>query len=294
MRTEIRSRFLMQLLVLSAVGGYPSWAPAADVSDPTAVPALGEKGRATYSDFLAKPPNRAFAVSERGSFGYAWRRDTRSQAVAGALFHCNKAARDICRVYALNDEVIHSRYAAFEERGTALRDALKKETFMFSEYGNEAQDFGIPAPGGLHKGAPHAPTPLSLKDVSTVRTVDLVKLLNSAAPPILIDVLGGDGHATLPGAYWIRGAGIASSGEDVNAEILERFGLVLSGLTRGDKTAPLVFFCLDSHCWLSYNAALRARDLGYTNVHWYRGGTKAWTAARLETLDALQYGQVMP
>ncbi len=33
-------------------------------------------------------------------------------------------------------------------------------------------------------------------------------------------------------------------------------------------------------------------DLGYTNIQWYRGGVKAWEAAKLETLDAVQYGQV--
>ena len=34
-------------------------------------------------------------------------------------------------------------------------------------------------------------------------------------------------------------------------------------------------------CWLSYNAALTATDLGYTNLYWYRGGISAWNQARL-------------
>lgn len=30
---------------------------------------------------------------------------------------------------------------------------------------------------------------------------------------------------------------------------------------------------------MSYNAALRAINLGYRNVLWYRGGIEAWQAA---------------
>ncbi|HTO10396.1 MAG TPA: rhodanese-like domain-containing protein [Candidatus Binatia bacterium] len=72
----------------------------------------------------------------------------------------------------------------------------------------------------------------------------------------------------------------------------ERLGFALAGLTRGDKNAPLAFFCLSAECWLSYNAALRARTLGYTAVSWYRGGVKAWEAAGLDLLDAVQHGQL--
>ncbi|MND08271.1 hypothetical protein D3C83_307850 [compost metagenome] len=42
-----------------------------------------------------------------------------------------------------------------------------------------------------------------------------------------------------------------------------------------------MFFCVDTECWLSYNAALRAIRLGYSNVMWYRGGISAWSAAEL-------------
>jgi rhodanese-related sulfurtransferase len=40
----------------------------------------------------------------------------------------------------------------------------------------------------------------------------------------------------------------------------------------------LIFFCFGPRCWLSYNAALRATRLGYTDVRWYRGGLEAWGA----------------
>ncbi len=41
-------------------------------------------------------------------------------------------------------------------------------------------------------------------------------------------------------------------------------------------------------CWGSYNAALRAIRLGYTNVHWFRGGVEAWQQAGLPLRDAAQ------
>jgi rhodanese-related sulfurtransferase len=33
---------------------------------------------------------------------------------------------------------------------------------------------------------------------------------------------------------------------------------------------------------MSYNAALRAVNLGYTQVFWYRGGIEAWQLAGLQ------------
>ena len=37
--------------------------------------------------------------------------------------------------------------------------------------------------------------------------------------------------------------------------------------------------CASKTCWLSYNTALRAARLGYTEVYWYRGGIEAWLAS---------------
>ena len=50
-------------------------------------------------------------------------------------------------------------------------------------------------------------------------------------------------------------------------------------MTAGNLATPLVFYCLSTECWMSYNAALRAINMGFTNVLWYRGGIEAWKAA---------------
>jgi PQQ-dependent catabolism-associated CXXCW motif protein len=50
-------------------------------------------------------------------------------------------------------------------------------------------------------------------------------------------------------------------------------------MTNNNKEVPLIFYCQSNQCWMSYNAALRAIHMGYTNVLWYRGGLEAWKAA---------------
>jgi rhodanese-related sulfurtransferase len=51
----------------------------------------------------------------------------------------------------------------------------------------------------------------------------------------------------------------------------------------GDKAAPLVFFCNAGECWKSYKASVQARDAGYKQVNWLRGGMPEWTAKGLPT-----------
>ncbi len=46
------------------------------------------------------------------------------------------------------------------------------------------------------------------------------------------------------------------------------------------RARPLVFYCLKD-CWMSWNAAKRALELGYKNVDWYPEGSDGWAAAGL-------------
>ena len=50
-----------------------------------------------------------------------------------------------------------------------------------------------------------------------------------------------------------------------------------------DKNAPLVFFCNAGECWKSYKASVVARDAGYKQIHWLRGGIPEWTSKGLPT-----------
>lgn len=50
-----------------------------------------------------------------------------------------------------------------------------------------------------------------------------------------------------------------------------------------DKAAPVVLFCNAGECWRSYKAAVVARDAGWKNVMWFRGGMPEWVEKGLPT-----------
>jgi rhodanese-related sulfurtransferase len=56
----------------------------------------------------------------------------------------------------------------------------------------------------------------------------------------------------------------------------------MSAAAGSDSGRPIVFMCLSSECWISYNASLHAIEGGYKDVIWYRGGAEVWKAAGLE------------
>jgi PQQ-dependent catabolism-associated CXXCW motif protein len=78
-------------------------------------------------------------------------------------------------------------------------------------------------------------------------------------------------HRSIEGAHWLPNVGYGALPADVEAYMRTS----LEALSKGNRAAPLVFFCLKD-CWMSWNAAKRALDLGYTNVMWFRDGTDGW------------------
>jgi rhodanese-related sulfurtransferase len=56
-----------------------------------------------------------------------------------------------------------------------------------------------------------------------------------------------------------------------------------AGLNKFGKNDPLVFLCNGPECWKSYKASKWARNAGYTNVYWLRGGMPEWTTLGLPT-----------
>ena len=142
-------------------------------------------------------------------------------------------------------------------------------------YADEDRDWGVPPATQLRTVGYHGPTPTRIPGGKVVSTVDLKAMLEQTPRPYVIDVLGGGVHRTIAGAFWMIGAGAG----DMSRDEEKRFAAAIAGFAGGDKNRPLVFFCVDSECWLSYNASLHAIEAGYTNVHWYRGGTDAWRGA---------------
>ena len=142
-------------------------------------------------------------------------------------------------------------------------------------YADEDKDWGVPPTRVLRTVGYHGPTPRQIPGGRVVTTGELKALLEQEPRPYVIDVLGGGIHRTIAGAFWMLGSGAGDMSKD--EEI--RFAKAIAAFAGGDKGRPMVFFCVDTQCWLSYNAALRAIALGYTNVMWYRGGIAAWRVA---------------
>lgn len=79
-------------------------------------------------------------------------------------------------------------------------------------------------------------------------------------------------HDTIPGAIWLPNVGYGKIA-DVTAAYF-REGLEKG--TEGDPAAPVVIFCLED-CWMSWNAARRAIEWGYSSVYWLPEGTDGWS-----------------
>lgn len=144
-------------------------------------------------------------------------------------------------------------------------------------YGDEDRDWNVAPTARLRTADYHAPTPREIPGGKVITTYELSRMLAQPERPFVIDVLGGSPHRTVAGAFWMAGAGAG----DMSPEEAGRFDKAIAGFAGGDKGRTIVFFCVDSECWLSYNAALRAIAAGYTNVMWYRGGVAAWRRAGL-------------
>jgi PQQ-dependent catabolism-associated CXXCW motif protein len=139
----------------------------------------------------------------------------------------------------------------------------------------ERQDLGVPPTRQLHVGAMHGPTPSSIPGGQVVTTKGLIGLVQGQqAPYILFDVLGQP--EALPNA--VPAAWLSQPGSFTDA-VQRQATQMLAQQTQGRKDVALVFYCLSRECWMSYNAALRAINAGYTNVLWYRGGIEAWKMA---------------
>ena len=83
-----------------------------------------------------------------------------------------------------------------------------------------------------------------------------------------------EARRNIPGSVWLANVGFGV----LNRQVEAYFKSNLARLTGGDRSKPVLFYCLDD-CWMSWNAAKRALAYGYRRVYWYPEGTDGWTAA---------------
>jgi PQQ-dependent catabolism-associated CXXCW motif protein len=133
-----------------------------------------------------------------------------------------------------------------------------------------------------------SPVPEFLQGADILTTGELKQLLEtkSEKPPVLIDVLPTppkpEGLAdtalwlpptryNIPGSAWLPNVGYGQLSDTLE----DYFRDNLNRLTQGDKRWPLVIYC-QADCWMSWNAARRATEYGYSQVFWYPDGTDGW------------------
>ncbi|MGB8277931.1 MAG: hypothetical protein WCF20_08390 [Methylovirgula sp.] len=137
------------------------------------------------------------------------------------------------------------------------------------------------------------PTPISIPGGKVLTTKQLYDALmsgtikdasNTNVPIVLIDV-GSQLHPkTLPTAYRWSYAGAGGTFDDKD-KIQKRLFDDLSKTVKAWNNA-IVFFSRDAKSWEAYNAALRAIEMGFPNVFWYRGGLASWEDAQLKMVVA--------
>jgi PQQ-dependent catabolism-associated CXXCW motif protein len=149
---------------------------------------------------------------------------------------------------------------------------------------------GVPEPDGYRMDDYRAPVPDTVAGGSVIGT-DALKAAIDNGGVVLVDVLPAprrpDGmrpdvpwmplpRRDIPGSLWLPGVGRGA----IEPATEKWFRAELERATGGDKTRPIVFYCLEN-CWMSWNATKRAASFGYTSVAWYPDGTDGWAAAGL-------------
>jgi PQQ-dependent catabolism-associated CXXCW motif protein len=152
-----------------------------------------------------------------------------------------------------------------------------------------------PEPEGYRTDNYRAPVPATLSGARVLAT-DEAEAVWRVGNAVFIDVLPrppkppnlpegtiwrDKPRSNIPGSIWLPDTGygaLAAATEDYLREGLAR----ASG---GDKARPLVIYC-QADCWMSWNAAKRARSYGYSSVAWYPDGTDGWQRANLPVEDS--------
>ncbi len=179
------------------------------------------------------------------------------------------------------------------------RDALALALACVLWSGAAARSQGVPEPEGYRTGEYRAPTPATLKGARVLTTEQAEELWRSRQA-VFVDVMP---HAPrpanlpagtiwrerprpdIPGSIWLPDTGYGALAAVTESYLRDN----LARAAAGDRARLLVFYCLRD-CWMSWNAAKRALQMGYTNVAWYPEGTDGWTDADLPLQPATPAG----
>jgi rhodanese-related sulfurtransferase len=240
-------------------------------------------GQRTFNNYLSANHNKAMAIGwGKTGYGVRWGVDDPGRAMLGALYQCNHAKNNpkLCRLVSANEHEVLPLYEEASTQATALLDQLQAPAPERLQA--ERDEPGASTPSKLRWGqAPKGMTQKSLDGIHRWDTGTLAQALGQADRPVVIDAA--NFGPVIPGALSFINSGLAFEDDKLERPYAERFGQMLRAAAP-DLNKPVVFYCSHSESWLSVNAAMRARQLGYTQVIWYRGGFTAWTQAGLPTV----------
>ncbi len=145
----------------------------------------------------------------------------------------------------------------------------------------------VPEPSGYHGEPYRGPVPATLAGARVIGDEEATALHRSGVA-VFVDVLPRDErpadlpegtvwidrpHNTIPGAVWLPNTGYEALAPTVGAYLADG----LAAATGNDPARTIVVFCR-AECWMSWNAAKRALELGYLDVIWYPDGVDGWSA----------------
>jgi PQQ-dependent catabolism-associated CXXCW motif protein len=153
----------------------------------------------------------------------------------------------------------------------------------------------VPEPESYRLEEYRAPTPATLRGAKVIGTQEAENLWRSHTasfvdvlprPPRPRNLPAGTlwrdkPRPDIPGSIWLPDTGYG----ELAPSMAGYFVKGLEKVTHGDHARLLVIYCL-ADCWMSWNAAKRAQEIGYSDVAWYREGTDGWLAAGLPLEEA--------
>ncbi|MEO3998341.1 PQQ-dependent catabolism-associated CXXCW motif protein [Mesorhizobium sp. CAU 1732] len=157
-------------------------------------------------------------------------------------------------------------------------------------FAGPARAGGVEEPAGYRMGDYKARVPDTLKDVRVVDTKEAEALWREKKT-LFIDVMPNTPkpanlpagtiwkdkvRENIPGSIWLANVGYGA----IPDETADYFRSSLEAGTVSDKSRPILFYCM-TDCWMSWNAAKRAVEWGYSSVIWYPFGADGWESANL-------------
>jgi PQQ-dependent catabolism-associated CXXCW motif protein len=149
---------------------------------------------------------------------------------------------------------------------------------------------GVEEPAGYRMDDYRAPVPDTLQGAKVVTTEEAQALWREKKA-VFVDVMPNTPKPAnlpvgtiwrdkvrkgIPDSIWLANVGYGA----ISDETARYFRDGLEGSTDSDRSRPILFYCM-TNCWMSWNAAKRAIEWGYSSVIWYPLGADGWEKAKL-------------